>query len=289
MKTLLLVDVSNTIIRNLSVNKYLEHEGEWTGGFYGTVSELVNFISQNGQPDAIIFCCDSKPYLRDADFPNYKGDRKKKDYKDEEDAPEGWGFYKALEDNYKQLETFCEVADYDHWTISGYEADDLVALCVNYYSEASDYDNIYILSNDSDLNQCLVHHNVAIWKKIGKGKKLYDQVAFYEQYDFYPIDWPFYTAMVGTHNGVPGIKGIGPKTATKIIKDEGLVDSTIEKYQEELVQKLDLIELPYFKIDATKLQYPNPAKRGKHNFRKIMVYLEQKGIEVTSRYREAFE
>ena len=285
MKSLLLVDVSNTVIRNLSVNKYLEHEGEWTGGFYGTVSELVNFISRNEQPTATVFCCDSKPYLRDEDYPNYKGDRKKKDY-GEEEAPEGWDFYDALAAGYGQLKQFCEIGNYAHWTIPGYEADDLVALCVNHYSET--YDKIYILSNDSDLNQCLVHPHVYIWKKIGKGKKLYGQQEFIEQFGFPPIDWPFYTAMVGTHNGVPGIKGIGPKTATKIIHDDAQIDATVKKYEKELIQKLDLIELPYFKIDATKVQYPDPEV-GKHNFRRIMVYLEQKGIDVTTRYREAFE
>ena len=285
MKSLLLVDVSNTVIRNLSVNKYLEHEGEWTGGFYGTIGELVNIIIRNVQPTGTVFCCDSKPYLRDADYPNYKGDRKKKEY-DEEDAPEGWDFYNALADGYRQLKEFCEIGNYAHWSIPGYEADDLVALCVNYYCET--YDKIYILSNDSDLNQCLVHDNVAIWKKIGKGKKLYDKETFKAQFDIEPEEWAFYTAMVGTHNGVPGIRGIGHKTAPKIIHSTQKVEEVINKHREALIQKLDLIELPYFKIDAEKVQYPDP-EIGKHNFRKIMVYLEQKGIDVTTRYREAFE
>ena len=285
MKTLLLIDGNNTAIRNLSVNKFLSYGDEWTGGLYGSISEIVTYMNENVQPSGVVFCTDTKPYLRDKDYPNYKGDRKKKEY-DEKDAPAGWDWYDALADAKRQLEEFCEVAGYPYWSLLGYEADDLIALCVEKFVE--DYDEIHILSNDTDLNQLFVHDNVRIWKKIGKGKQLYSPKDFVEQFQFEPEWWCFYTALVGTHNGVPGIKGIGAKTALKIIQSPDKTEEIIDKYEKELGEKLNLIELPYWRSEETSIAYPDP-ETPKNRFRKIMLYLEAKGVEVTNRFREAFE
>ena len=286
MKSLLLIDFANTLIRSLSVHKDLSYEGEWTGGMYGVFDQLVACIHKHN-PTNILVCDDKKPYLREKLYPGFKGDRKRKTYGNE---PEGFDWYHALQQNKDSTQELLEILDIPYWSIGGLEADDLIAFAVDKYHD--DYDKIIILSNDTDLNQLLVYMNVFIYKKskwVGPDR-LYGEKEFDKEFvNLRVTDWALYTAMVGTHNGVPGIKGIGPKTALKILNDETaeLYDVFMMKYERAMNEKLDLIELPLPGEDIP-LNIPTPQSMT-YNSRKVTRFLESKGIQFTTRMLQAIE
>jgi 5'-3' exonuclease len=96
----------------------------------------------------------------------------------------------------------------------------------------------------------LLNPNVEILSKTKKG--IYTETQFIKDYGIYPKQWVNYLSLVGTHNGLPEIRGIGEKTALKYIKNSA---EWIRVYQEnkELINKftkliqlpLEYIELPY--------------------------------------------
>ena len=185
MNTLLLIDFHNTVMRSLSVHKFLVWEGEYTGGIYGVFGQLVGIIHRH-KPDAILNCTDAKPYLREKLYPGFKGDRKKKTYKEEE----GFDFYEALNQNISSTLKLLDTLNIPTWKIAGLEADDLIASASLYYKDQ--YDKIIILSNDTDLNQLLVHLNIFMYKK----QKLYGCKEFQKEFPIDPDQWVDYTAMV---------------------------------------------------------------------------------------------
>jgi len=279
MTNVLLVDYNNTLIRSISVNKHLwGPNGEFTGGIYGVFSQLM-LSFRTFKPSHLLVCTDSKPYLREKLYPGFKGDRKH--YKDD-----GFDFYKALYQSTELLTELFELMRIPVWEIPGLEADDLIAFAV----QTLKYDNCVIKSNDTDLNQLLKYSGVIINKK-GKFSTRLDEYRLEEFKTEFPkltpVDWVEYTAMVGTHNGVPGIKGIGPATATKYLNNEELYEEFKLKHLDALNQKWDLIKLPFPFYDKP-MRVPTPrAPSG--DYRRIVGLLESLGITFTNKMREALE
>jgi len=285
MNTLLLVDFNNTVIRSLSVNKELSYEGKWTGGVYGVWTQLVGVIHLH-KPSAFLVCNDKKPYLREKLFPGFKGNRKK--YSEQPDE-NGFVFFDAFKQNVGYTKDLLFNLNIDVWEVEGLEADDLIAYAIQKLDKH--YDRFIVLSNDTDLNQFLTNEKVVIYKKTkyaNKESNLYTIEEFKEEFKgITPEQWIDYTAMVGTHNGVPGIKGIGPKTATKFLNNDLFYDQFLEEHKEELDKKRTLIELP-FPLYKEHIRVPKPTPF-KGNYRKIAVILNDYGITMTNRMREAIE
>jgi 5'-3' exonuclease len=279
------VDFNNTIIRSLSVNKDLNYNGYWTGGVYGFWTQLVGVMHRH-KPNAFLVCNDKKPYLREKIFPGFKGDRKKQPSTPDEN---GFIFYDALHHNLDFSRDLLEQLNIDIWEVEGLEADDLIAYSVQKLYEY--FDRFIILSNDTDLNQLLSYEKVVIYKKTkyaDKQSNLYTVKEFCEEFKgIVPEQWIDYTAMVGTHNGVPGIKGVGPKTATKFLNHDDLFDDFLTSNKEILDEKRILIELP-FPLYKEHIRVPKPVPF-KGNYRKIAVMLNNYGITMTNHMREAIE
>ena len=108
----------------------------------------------------------------------------------------------------------------------GFEADDLVATIVKKFK--SDDLKIIIASSDKDLAQ-LVSENVKILDPI-KGK-FFDQVELEKKFGIPPSKIVDYLALVGdASDNVPGVPGVGPKTAVKLLQQFGSAeDIDIEK------------------------------------------------------------
>lgn len=289
MSNLIIIDFYNTLTRMLSVHKHLSWEGQSTGGFYGFITQLTGLIHAADLVDKqfkVIICKDKKPYIRQKYYPEYKGDRKK-NY----DDPEVKAFYQAMNENAQMIKEFAELTDIPIWSIEGLEADDLIT----YLVLLGLIDNAYILSNDTDLYQLfgmypilkdLLGNEYSPKIHIFKKNELYTEKSFYEEFDISPEYWAAYTLMVGSHNNVPGIKGIGPKTATKIIKDPHKLNELISNTP-DWHDKMDLIELPC-PLYEPYVEIPS-IKPFSVNYRLIAKFLADKGITMTARMMEAFD
>ena len=96
------------------------------------------------------------------------------------------------------------------------EADDCIAsLAAKYGKERP----IVIVGVDKDLRQCLTP-NVVMWDPASKEEKLVTLDTFRADTGLEPEQWPDVQALIGdTSDNVPGVKGIGEKTAEKLFRD----------------------------------------------------------------------
>lgn len=97
----------------------------------------------------------------------------------------------------------------------GIEADDCIAsLAARFSSERP----VIIISGDKDLKQCL-GPQVFMWDPGAKEEKLLTAAAFLEEAGVSPAQWPDVQAITGdSSDNIPGVAGIGPKTARQIFK-----------------------------------------------------------------------
>src|SRR5205809_6145185 len=108
--------------------------------------------------------------------------------------------------------------------VSGYEADDVLATLVD-KALALDVDEVVIVTGDKDLLQ-LVAPRVRVLSVLGRtGEKIvYDEAKVRERWGVEPEQIPEVMALMGDSiDNIPGVKGIGEKTAVKLIAQYGSV------------------------------------------------------------------
>lgn len=186
--------------------------GEPTGALYGLSTMLLRIVSEFN-PDYIISCYDrAEKTHRHESFADYKGTRKK------------------LEDPLiKQLNTSREIFEalsipiYDK---VGFEADDMLGTIVELLKDKKDLE-IIIASGDMDTLQLVTKKSVKVFtlKKGIKETILYDEKAVLDRFGFGPELIPDYKGLRGDpSDNIPGIKGIGEKTATTLITTFGSLE-----------------------------------------------------------------
>lgn len=213
----LLVDLSNVTYRAVCSHAGLSHDGVQTGGVFGFLQIVCKLVNDH-QATHIVVADDSKPYLRAELFPRYKGDRSSIRTAA---TPEVRGY---VSDAKAQISEVLKQVGASIARVPGYEADDIIAkACAR--PSASQY---VIGSNDSDLYQCLQPEGfVSLCRKGG----LYTYEHFRAEYGLNPDEWPRVLALAGSHNGVPGISGVGLKTAAKLVLQRATCRHVAYKYR----------------------------------------------------------
>ena len=110
--------------------------------------------------------------------------------------------------------------------MTNYEADDVIGTLAKTFS---DNNEVYIITGDKDLLQC-INNNVEVWL-IKKGFNIYNRYTlarFNEEYQLNPQQLIDIKAFMGdSADGYPGVKGIGEKTALKLIQTYGSVENVL--------------------------------------------------------------
>ncbi|KLO21748.1 MULTISPECIES: DNA polymerase I [unclassified Marinitoga] len=184
-----------------------------TNAIYGVTKMILKILEKYviKNEDAIIFVMDKKTTTyRHKLLESYKANRPEtpKIFKDQ--IPYILEIVNAL-----GIKTIAE---------EGYEADDVIAtLALN---GQKIFNQIYVLSSDKDLMQ-LVNDKIKMLR-IGRGItdiREYDVNKVYEKYGFGPEKIQDFLALTGDAvDNIPGVKGIGEKTATKLIKEFGSLE-----------------------------------------------------------------
>ena len=280
---LILIDLNNTLIRSLVVNRMLSHKGMCTGGIYGFMMQLSAIIN-NYNPKHIVVCDDKRPYLREEEFGEFKADRAKKIEKDEDD-----GFFEALKYNKGKVKKILEMMNIPVLSRKGLEADDWIALLTIEY--AHQFDRVIAVVNDTDLYSLFRFENVYFHKRDMKTKKtiLYGKKQF--EQDFYPVtaeNWVLYTAMVGSHNNFPGIKGIGKKKAQKTLSDSDALYLMLKRNKEHFERADKILTYPY---QGVSLDQPKSSILLKHHSKTMDVIklLVSHGIQVRASMETALD
>lgn len=110
--------------------------------------------------------------------------------------------------------------------MTNYEADDVIGTLAKTFS---DNNEVHIITGDKDLLQC-INNNVEVWL-IKKGFNIYNRYTlarFNEEYQLNPQQLIDIIAFMGdSADGYPGVKGIGEKTALKLIQTYGSVENVL--------------------------------------------------------------
>jgi DNA polymerase-1 len=277
MKTLLLVDYSNLLYKSIHVHPGLSFAGKPTGGIYGFISQLTNLIDIE-KPKKVIVCKDSKPYFRYIAFHDYKSDRKEKDEE----------FSRTLSFSIEKIDRFLSLLGIPILDKQGYEADDLIALMIERFE--SRYDRIVIASSDTDLYQLFRYQKSTVVMAKGKNK-YYDRKSFQDDFGgISPKEWHKALALSGGHNGVPGFKGIGIKTALKLLAagQEAIVDKIGSDALDTYDRNVELAHIPFERFCHRS---PIRVRCSPENYseRKIIRFFARLGINLTSKMRRAFD
>ena len=129
----------------------------------------------------------------------------------------------------KRVLDYLEIKNYE--IVERVETDDVVA---SYVAELKENYSIYILSTDTDFLQ-LVENNVKVFVYRGKKSIVYDKDAIISKYGIAPQYFADYKSLTGdSSDNITGIRGIGQKTAKKLIDTFGRI--------EDIIKNVDLIE-----------------------------------------------
>ncbi|MFC1710978.1 5'-3' exonuclease H3TH domain-containing protein [Patescibacteria group bacterium] len=204
-------------------------QGELINAVYGFVSILLTSLFQlNAKYVAVTF--DKKaPTFRHKQYKKYKAHRPKVD--------------KELIDQIGRVHEVVESLNIPIFEVDGFEADDVIGTLAQ---KAGENLEVVIVTGDHDALQ-LVNSYVRVFMP-GRGKKpaiTYDKKAFFKKYGFKPKLLIDFKALAGdAGDGIPGVKGIGPKTATNLILQFGTV--------EEIYKNIDKVILTASLLDKLK-------------------------------------
>ncbi|UWF55775.1 5'-3' exonuclease [Staphylococcus hyicus] len=219
-KQILLIDGMALLFRHFyatSVHKQfmLTSHGIPTNGTQGFVRHIFTAIKQSN-PTHVAVCWDmGKATFRNEIFEGYKQNRT--------EPPE------ALIPQFEHVKQISEALGFHNIGVSNYEADDIMGTIANFYQTSPDT-RVTIVTGDRDLLQCATQ-NVEIWL-IKKGFTEYvkvDEETFINQYGLQPKQLIDIKAFMGdSADGYPGVKGIGEKTAIKLIQAYHSVEGVLE-------------------------------------------------------------
>ena len=245
----LLIDSNHLCHRIKYILQALSYADRKTGVVFGFLNQILHLFDKFST-NKFIFAWDSRLSKRKEIFPKYKAFRIKKDKTKEEKMIDRIA--------YRQMD---ELRDYvlprigfkNIFQQEGYEADDVIAKIVidNHKKE-----DIVVVSNDNDLYQLLGCCSIYDLHK----KQLLNEGWFLDRYKISPNEWVKVKSLAGcTSDGIPGIKGVGEKTAVKyllgqlpekskahksIVSDDGRKVSAFTQ---------DLVLLPYPGMDGFKI------------------------------------
>ena len=236
-KKLVLLDAHAIIHRAYhALPDFTSSKGEPTGALFGLSTMLMKII-QELNPDYIAACFDlPKPTFRHDVFSDYKGGRKPTD--DE--------LKKQLQRSRDVFAAF-GIPIYD---AEGFEADDVLGTIVEQLKK--DPIDIVIASGDMDTLQLVDGTKVSVYT-LRKGIQdtiLYDEQAVKDRFMFGPELLIDYKGLRGDpSDNIPGIRGIGEKTATSLITAFGNLEeiyAALEKSEEDFIAE-------GFKVRTAKL------------------------------------
>lgn len=187
-------------------------EGTHTGAVYGFLSILFMLLSQE-QPDGLMVAFDvHAPTFRHEMFKEYKGTRKPMLPELREQVPLTKELLGAM--GIKTIEK------------EGFEADDVLGSLAALF--AGNGQEVLIVSGDRDLLQLADEHTTICIPKTRKGTTVYEVYHPQEVKDLYhvtPNEFIDVKALMGdASDNIPGVPGIGEKTATNLIEQYGSIE-----------------------------------------------------------------
>jgi DNA polymerase-1 len=188
-------------------------DGRPTNAIYGLASMLVKIIDEH-HPQGVVVAWDAGYSGREQTYDLYKAQRKPR--------PD------LLREQWPHLMPLVEAYGYTNVKVEGFEADDVIASLVRQAREQGI--EVMVVTGDRDAYQ-LVDEGVRVMST-SRGiteTKIYDRAAVEERYGVPP---ELITDLMGlrgdTSDNIPGVPGIGEKTATQLLQQFGSLEAVLE-------------------------------------------------------------
>lgn len=221
MKKFLIIDGSSIFYRAFYAMPALTAPGgEPTGAVVG-VANIILKVLREFSPDLAAVALDAaKETFRNKLFAEYKATRQA--------MPDELAAQLPL------LKNFFELLGLKTCAAIGYEADDIIGTLA---TQACENFSVDILTGDRDALQ-LINPTIQVLLSKNTGVEVYDEKRFTEEYGFAPPLLVDFKGLCGDQSdNIPGVHGIGSKTATKLIKDFGTVENILERREEIKAKK----------------------------------------------------
>ena len=183
-------------------------QGEYTNALYGFMNTFLA-LKKEYSPDAVAVAFDLKaPTFRHKLYPEYKAGRK--------------GMPPELAEQFPKIKQILKSLGCTVLEVEGYEADDIIGTLA---ASAGENDKCFILTGDRDALQ-LVSDKATVLLASNKGHTVYTEKEIEEEYCVKPKQMIEIKALQGDNSdNIPGVAGIGPKTAISIISEYGDIDA----------------------------------------------------------------
>ena len=217
MKKVVLVDGNNLLFRSYYATAYTgtimrNSKGFPTNALYGFVG-MINKIISEEMPEYMVVAFDIGKNFRKEKFDFYKEGRSETPDDLKKQMPVARKILNAMGIAYSEL--------------APYEADDIIGTIANAAEQHEDYYSL-IVSSDKDLLQLISFETeVKLLKQSGFIR--YNENNFKEEYGIDPIKIIDLKALMGdSSDNIPGVKGIGEKTALKLLQEYKSLDGIYE-------------------------------------------------------------
>jgi DNA polymerase I len=195
--------------------------GEPTNAIFGFASMLVKIVTEYGVCPTVV-AWDAGSSGRTELFAEYKAQRRSR--------PD------LLKQQWPAMEPLVEAFGYRNVRVEGYEADDVIASLAERALRASPPVPVTIVTGDRDVFQLIDDRGLVRVMATARGiteTKIYDRQAVIDRYGIAPELIPdFYGLKGDTSDNIPGVPGIGDKTASELIQSFGSLEGVLSHVDE---------------------------------------------------------
>jgi len=237
MQKLMIIDGSGIFYRAFfAMPPLTAPSGEPTGAVAGFANTILKLLREYSPDFAVVAMDTSRKTFRTELFADYKATRDK--------MPDELGAQIPL------LKEFCEVLGLKTVAAENYEADDIIGTISQLAAKNSQL-TTYIVTGDRDSLQ-LINDSVRVLLTKGTKVEVYDEEKFFAEYGFEPKKLVDFKGLSGDKSdNIPGVSGIGPKTAIKLLQEFGDLENVLahvaeiknKKVRESLQSSVEIAKL----------------------------------------------
>ena len=213
MKKIIMIDGNNLMFRSYYATAYNGNfmnnsKGFPTNALFGFVNMIHKIINEEN-PEYVIVAFDKGKTFRHQEYEDYKGGRV--------ETPD------ELKKQFPVAKDLLTAMGIKYYEIDNYEADDIIGTFAKFCDDDKDFIGT-IVSSDKDLLQ-LISKDVDIKLLKQKDYIRYNEKTFEEAYGIKPINVIDLKALMGDpSDNIPGVKGVGEKTALKLLHEYKTLD-----------------------------------------------------------------
>ncbi|HIS27832.1 MAG TPA: DNA polymerase I [Candidatus Avamphibacillus intestinigallinarum] len=222
---IVLIDGNSIIYRAFFALPLLNNDkGVYTNGVFGFTTMLMRILEEEKPTHVLVAFDAGKTTFRHETYTEYKGGRDK--------TPS------ELSEQFPVLKDLLNAFHIKHYELPNYEADDIIGTFVS--ESEKDHDEVTVISGDKDMLQLVSPTTtVSLTKKGISEVKKYNPETMFDEMEVNPDQIIDLKALMGDKSdNIPGVPGVGEKTAVKLLKEYTTLENVYEHLDDIKGKKL---------------------------------------------------